>query len=94
MLHEKVVTKWYNTHMIEKLFPHTHHHPGETLKRSIVKTVTYRLVVLVLDFSVIYLFTGQIKIAVGFMILSNIYTSFSYFFHERIWDNIKWGTIK
>ncbi len=76
--------------MIEKLFPHTYHHPGESLRRSIVKTITYRVVIIVLDFTVIYLFTGQIKIALGFMILSNIYTTLAYFFHERIWDNIKW----
>ncbi|MDE2399667.1 MAG: DUF2061 domain-containing protein [Patescibacteria group bacterium] len=79
--------------MLEKLFPHTHHHPGESFRRSVVKTVTYRVAILIIDFTVIYLFTRQVKIAVGFMILSNIYTSISYFFHERIWDNIKWGKI-
>jgi adenylylsulfate kinase len=79
--------------VIEKLFPHTNHHPGESLKRSVVKTVTYRVIVLVLDFTAIYLLTGQIKIAVGFTIISNIYTTVAYFFHERIWDSIKWGKI-
>ena len=69
------------------------HHPVETLKRSVVKTVTYRVFILILDFTSIYLFTGQIKIALGFMIVSNIYTTIGYFFHERIWDRIKWGKI-
>ena len=64
---------------------------GESLRRSIVKTVSYRVVILILDFTCIYLFTGQIKVAVGFMIVSNIYTSVGYFIHERIWDRIKWG---
>jgi uncharacterized membrane protein len=79
--------------MVEKLFPHTHHHPGESLGRSVVKTVTYRVVVLTLDFSVIYLFTKSVDVAVSFTILSNIYTTLAYFFHERIWDKIKWGKI-
>jgi len=77
--------------MIEKLFPHTNHHPGESLRRSIVKTITYRFVIIILDFTVIYLFTRRIEVALGFMILSNVYTTLAYFFHERIWDKIKWG---
>jgi uncharacterized membrane protein len=63
----------------------------ETLQRSIVKTISYRVVILTLDFVSIYLFTGQIKVAFSFMIISNIYTTIGYFFHERIWDKIKWG---
>ena len=78
--------------MIEKLLP-VSHHKEDTLRRSVVKTVTYRAVILVLDFTSIYLFTGQIKIAFGFMIVSNIYTSIAYFFHERIWGHIKWGKL-
>ena len=78
--------------MIEKLLPNTHH-GEETLRRSILKTVSYRVVILILDFTSIYLFTGQIKVAFGFMIVSNIYTTIGYFFHERIWDKIKWGKI-
>lgn len=79
--------------MIEKLLPVAPQRE-ETIRRSIVKTVSYRVVILILDFASIYLFTGQIKIAIGFMIVSNIYTSIAYFFHERIWDRIKWGKIK
>ena len=78
--------------MIEKLLPYTHH-VEETLRRSIVKTISYRAAILILDFTFIYLFTGQIKVALGFMIVSNIYTTLGYFFHERIWDKIKRGKI-
>jgi uncharacterized membrane protein len=38
-----------------------------------------------------YLFTGQIKIVVGFKIASNNYITLGNLFHERIWDKIKWG---
>lgn len=78
--------------MIEKLHP-DRHHAEETLQRTVVKTISYRLVILLLDFTSIYLFTGKIRIAFGFMIVSNIYTTIGYFFHERIWDKIKWGKI-
>jgi len=79
--------------MIENIFPNTHH-TKDTLRRSIVKTISYRVIILILDFTAIYLFTGQIKIALGFMIVSNVYTTVGYFFHERIWNKIKWGTKK
>ena len=78
--------------MIEKIIQNVHQ-PTETLGRSVAKTVSYRAVILILDFTSIYLFTGQVKVAVGFMIVSNVYTTIGYFFHERIWDKIKWGRI-
>jgi len=78
--------------MIEKLLPETHH-ATETLSRSVVKTLSYHLLILVLDFTSIYIFTHQVKVALGFMVVSNIYTTIGYFFHERIWDRIKWGKI-
>jgi uncharacterized membrane protein len=75
------------------IHPYQSNRPTETLRRSVVKTVSYRVVILILDFTAIYLFTGKIKIAVGFTIVSNIYTTLGYFFHERIWDKIKWGKL-
>ena len=61
------------------------------LRRSVVKAVTYRLLIMCLDFVTIYLFTGALTVAVGFMIASNVYTSIAYFGHERVWARIKWG---
>jgi len=77
--------------MIEKLLPARP--AGETLKRSILKTISYRVVILILDFGTIYIFTGKLKVALGFTIISNIYTTIGYFLHERIWDRIKWGKV-
>ena len=59
--------------------------------RSIAKAATYRLIVMTLDFIAIYLLTGTFRIALGFMIASNIYTTVAYFIHERIWSRISWG---
>ena len=64
---------------------------NRTSKRSLVKAITYRSVIIVLDFSVIYLLTGKVEVALGFMVISNIYTTVAYFIHERIWNKIKWG---
>jgi uncharacterized membrane protein len=61
-------------------------------KRSIAKAITYRVVIVCLDFVVIYVLTGKPQVALGFMIVSNIYTTVGYVLHERIWARITWGT--
>ena len=66
-------------------------HSKESVSRTLVKTITYRASILLLDFVTVYFFTGKLSLALGFMIVSNIYTTLAYFFHERIWDKIKWG---
>jgi adenylylsulfate kinase len=76
--------------MIEKLLPAKYHNT-EILRRSLLKTITYRLVIITLDFVCVYLFSGKVKVALGFTIVSNIYTTIIYYFHERMWDRIKWG---
>lgn len=60
-------------------------------KRSIVKAITYRGIIVCLDFLVIYLLTGKVMTAAAFMIVSNIYTTVAYFLHERLWAGIRWG---
>lgn len=67
---------------------------SEGLSRSIVKTISYRLLIMILDFLSIYWLSGKVRIAFGFTIISNIYTTIGYFFHERIWNKIKWGKVK
>jgi uncharacterized membrane protein len=63
----------------------------EYLGRSVVKAVSYRVVVVVADFIAVYFFTGRIEIALGFVVVSNIYTTGLYFLHERFWDRVSWG---
>ncbi len=62
-----------------------------TRKRSIVKALTYRVVIVVLDFLVVYLLTHKVEVAAGFMIVSNLYTTLAYFVHERLWSRSQWG---
>jgi len=63
----------------------------EYRSRSLTKAITYRIMILIMDFTSIYLLTGKVEIALGFMLVSNIYTSIAYYFHERIWNRIDWG---
>jgi uncharacterized membrane protein len=61
------------------------------LRRSFVKAVTYRVVIMCLDFGTVFIFTGALRIALGFMIASNVYTTVAYLLHERIWSRVTWG---
>ena len=65
-----------------------------TGRRSVAKAFTYRVVIMSLDFMTIYLFTGAARVALGFMIASNIYTTLGYFLHERAWARIRWGIVE
>jgi uncharacterized membrane protein len=58
--------------------------------RSAVKALTYRALIVILDFVAIYWMTGRVSIALGFMVVSNLYTTAGYFLHERIWARIDW----
>ncbi|CAB3741987.1 hypothetical protein LMG22037_06550 [Paraburkholderia phenoliruptrix] len=60
-------------------------------RRSVVKAITYRVLIMCLDFVTIYLFTGTTHVAIAFMIVSNVYTSIGYLAHERIWARVGWG---
>lgn len=57
-----------------------------------VKAATYRLLIMSLDFLTIYILTGAAGISLGFVIVSNVYTTLAYIVHERIWAHVPWGT--
>jgi adenylylsulfate kinase len=64
------------------------------LEKVTSKSDTYRILIIVLDITVVYLLTGRLDLALGFMVISNVYASIAYYFHERIWNKIGWGKTK
>jgi uncharacterized membrane protein len=64
------------------------------VRRSVLKAVIYRVLIMVMDFTTIYLFTKKVHVAFGFMIASNLYTTLTYLAHERLWAKIKWGVLE
>ncbi len=63
----------------------------ETHTRSLLKAITFRVIVLMVDFTIVITITHRYDVAIGFVILSNITSTAIYFLHERLWNNIKWG---
>ena len=63
----------------------------EKLKRSLAKTVSWRLVGTIATIIISYLITGTLALAFSIGIIELISKLFLYFFHERAWNKIKWG---
>jgi len=63
----------------------------ETAKRSLVKTVTWRILGSGSTFMISWLITGNAILAGTISVLHLVANSILYFFHERVWNTVKWG---
>ena len=64
---------------------------GESRKRSIVKSIVWRIICIVVSILTSYVLTTRWDIAVAIGSIYNIITMILYYFHERLWNSIKWG---
>ncbi|WP_179354231.1 DUF2061 domain-containing protein [Winogradskyella vidalii] len=63
----------------------------ENIKRSIAKTVSWRVIGTLDTVIISYLITGTLALAAAIGGVELISKMVLYFFHERTWNNIKWG---
>lgn len=63
----------------------------ETKKRSIAKTISYRIGCAALTLTVIYLISKDIGFAGAITIAQQIAVTIFYYLHERIWSRKEWG---
>ncbi|MFC5047142.1 DUF2061 domain-containing protein [Aquimarina hainanensis] len=59
--------------------------------RSIAKAVSWRVVGTLDTLIVSYLLTGEMMLATSIASIDFVTKMILYFFHERIWNRIKWG---
>ncbi|MBG6131385.1 putative membrane protein [Aquimarina sp. EL_43] len=59
--------------------------------RSIAKAVSWRVVGTLDTLIVSYVLTGEIALATSIASIDFVTKMILYFFHERIWNRIKWG---
>jgi uncharacterized membrane protein len=64
---------------------------GEKPIRSVAKALSWRIVGTLDTLVVSYFLTGQISLAASIASVDFITKLILYFFHERIWNVIKWG---
>ena len=65
----------------------------ETHLRTLVKTITYRIIIIVSIFTITYITTGEIADALAITSITAITGTIIYYLHERIWNNIHWGKL-
>ena len=64
---------------------------AETQKRTIVKTLTWRVTASLTTFIIAWALTGGLLIGATIGSIEAIAKIFLYYFHERIWNNISWA---
>tara|TARA_B100000767_G_scaffold54068_1_gene49698 strand:+ start:1084 stop:1290 length:207 start_codon:yes stop_codon:yes gene_type:complete len=62
-------------------------------KRTIVKTLTWRVTASLTTFIIAWILTGDLLIGISIGSIEAIAKIFLYYFHERIWNNINWAKI-
>ena len=66
----------------------------ETTYRSIVKTISWRLVGSSAVLLISFLLTGNFVLAGSIAMIQLLSNTVLYFIHERIWNKIQWGISK
>jgi len=63
----------------------------ETLKRSLLKTISWRVIGTLDTVVIAYLITDKVNEALTIGGIELISKMVLYFFHERTWNTIRWG---
>ena len=59
--------------------------------RSIIKAVSYRILSITVDTIFVYAITRKIDMTLGIVVITNAYSTFLYYIHERAWNKFHWG---
>ena len=59
--------------------------------RSLVKSLTWRVVALLTTFITLYALSKDINMATLATIITNGVNFVAYYYHERIWNAVSWG---
>ena len=60
-------------------------------KRTLVKTMTWRVTASLTTFLIAWILTGDLLIGISIGSIEAIAKIFLYYYHERIWNNIIWA---
>lgn len=66
-------------------------YPHQARLRAIVKTLLYRVFMILVTISVAWLVTGSGTDAVSIGLVTNLLKTGTYYMYERAWDWITWG---
>ncbi len=63
----------------------------EKFTRTLVKVISWRVVITLSNFSLTYFLTGSWQTGLAFVGLATIVNTIVYALHERGWNRIQWG---
>lgn len=63
----------------------------ELKRRTIAKTITFRLIATIVTYIIVYVMTGDIALANAIGFLDLVTKLITYYIHERIWEQVGWG---
>ena len=63
----------------------------ETHLRSFFKGMTWRIIATLTTMVLVFIFTGNFVLTLGVGFFEIISKLIFYYFHERIWNRIRWG---
>lgn len=66
----------------------------ETPRRSLVKTISWRITGSTATFLISYAILGNISISGTIAVIQLTFNTLLYFLHERVWNRITWGRTK
>lgn len=69
----------------------TEEKPQEKVKRSLAKTISWRIIGTLDTLILSWVIIGEVKTAAAIASVEFVSKMILYFFHERAWNNIKWG---
>ena len=64
----------------------------ETRKRSMAKSLVWRFICIIVSIIVSFFLTGKWDVAVAIGSIYNVIIMLLYYFHERTWNRVSWGT--
>jgi uncharacterized membrane protein len=65
----------------------------DTIVRSLVKTISWRLTGTLCTFLISFIILGDITTSSTIALIQLIFNTIMFYIHERIWNIIKWGRL-
>jgi uncharacterized membrane protein len=62
----------------------------DSKKRSLTKSIVWRLIAVINGATVAYLFLGSLSKSISIAVVANVTGFMMYYLHERIWNKVRW----
>ena len=66
----------------------------DTHRRSILKTISWRVVATLVTGVVAFIVTGRVDMAITVGLGDSLVKFFTYYLHERMWSKIRFGQVR